>query len=68
MVDNVHFSGTNAYANATMLICSSCCLSALGFLFFVYLFVALPCRQLLGKIHKKVNSTGPRAKDYVAFD
>jgi len=65
MGDNVHFSGTNAYANATMLICSSCCLSALFFCLFVCC-LALPCRQLLGKIHKKVNSTGPRAKDYVA--
>jgi len=48
MGDNVHFSGSNAYANATMLICSSCRL--------VLFCSCLSDEQLVR--NKKVNTTG----------
>lgn len=55
--DNVHFSGSNAYVSATMLICSSWCLllspSVLSVFFFCFWVLAAgSCSS------KKVNTTG----------
>lgn len=62
--DNVHFSGSNAYVSATMLICSSWCLllspSVLSVFFFVFGFW-LPAAARVKKSILRAASFGPPA-------